>query len=629
MDFRQARLALVALVLAVAGCTQMPTTEGTASAPTVNQQAPAGLATAQQDLAGMADPVRTATTLAWAKDYLTQNRPQDAATLLDGLGQGALSQQQLYQWLTLRAQTWMAQEHPEQALTLLQQHQSDIQGLDPQRRAKLNLLRADALALDGQLMASLRQRVQVAPMLNDDDRAYNRKLTWQALMDIPLETLEDQVQQTQGTLQGWIQLALLYRDPQANINEQVQRLQQWLQRWPDHPAAQHLPRMVQALQEAANQRPEHVAVLLPESGPLASAASAIRDGMMTGYYSALQAGNPTPELRFYDVSKGNVQDIYRQAVSDGAQFVVGPLSKDNVAKIAALGKPPVTTLALNYLDQDSRNAPIFQFGLAPEDEARQVARYTLRQGNRFAGVLYPDSDWGSRVAQAFIQAFQNGGGQISAQGIYSNDNIGATVKKLMDSARTQQAQAGFPSDPDTEYQPHPGQDMSFVFLVADPNQGRQVKPALNFHYARHLPVYSTSYIYDGKPSPRRNADLDGVRYLDMPWVLYQNSRLHQLAEQTWPNGHGRYARLFAMGVDAYRLQARLYLLRTLPNSELPGVTGTLHLDGARLVRDSDWAVFKDGKVEPLPQVSDQQQNTLDSGQSQDAAGANPQQNGLE
>lgn len=609
----------------------MPTTEGGATAPTVNQPAPAQLATARQDLSGMTGTMRTATTLAWAKQYLANNRPQDAAQLLDGLNQSGLGQARLYQWLTLRAQTWMAEEQPQQALSLLKQHQNDIDGLDPQRRAKLNLLRADAMALDGQLMASLRQRVKVAPMLNDDDRAYNRKLTWQALMDLPLETLENQAQQTQGTLQGWIQLALLYRDPQANINEQVQRLQQWLQQWPDHPAAQHLPRMVKALQEAASHRPQHVAVLLPESGPLADAASAIRDGMMTGYYSALQAGNPTPELRFYDVSQGNVQNIYQQAVNDGAQFVVGPLSKDNVAKIAALGKPPVTTLALNYLDNNSRGAPIFQFGLAPEDEARQVARYTLRQGNQFAGVLYPDSDWGDRVAQAFIQAFQAGGGQISAQRAYGSDDIGATVKSLMDSARTQQAQAGFPSDPDTEYQPHPGQDMSFVFLVADPNQGRQVKPALNFHYARNLPVYSTSYIYDGTPSPRRDSDLDGVRYLDMPWVLYPNTKLHQLAGQTWPNGHGRYARLFAMGVDAYRLQARLYLLRTLPNSQLPGVTGTLHLDGSRLVRKSDWAVFKDGKVEPLPQVANQPQGALESGQPQNASESDPQQpqNGLE
>lgn len=568
------------------------------------QPAPAQLRAAQQQLAALAEPVRTDTALAWSRDYLNRQQPQNAAALLDQIGSGAHSQDQRYRWLQLRAQTWMAEQKPKQALALLSSHQRDTDGLDPQRRAGIDLLRAAALARDGQLMDSVRLRVQADPMLNPDDQQSNRDLTWQTLMDLPLETLEAHARNTSGDLQGWIQLALLYRDPQANIESQVQRLQQWRQQWPDHPAAQRLPKMVQALQEAARQRPQHIAVLLPENGPLKAAGDAIREGMMTAYYSARQAGNQTPELRFYDASQGNVQALYQQAVSDGAEFVIGPLAKDKVAAIAALGRPPVTTLALNYLDQGSRDAPIFQFGLAPEDEAGQVARYTLQQGDRFAGVLYPDSDWGRRVGQAFISAFQQGGGQITAQRAYQDDTIGPTVQDLMETARSAQAQAGFPSEAKTEYQPHPGQDMSFVFLVANPDQGRQIKPAFNFHYARYLPIYSTSYIYDGTPSPRRDRDLDGIHYLDMPWVLYGDSKLHRMAAQTWPDGHGRYGRLFAMGIDAYRLQARLYLLRNLPDSDLPGVTGRLHLDGSRLVRESDWAAFDNGKATPLPQTSE-------------------------
>jgi hypothetical protein len=90
----------------------------------------------------------------------------------------------------------------------------------------------------------------------------------------------------------------------------------------------------------------------------------------------------------------------------------------------------------------------------------------------------------------------------------------------------------------------------------------------------------------------------------MPWILYEGTKLHRMAEETWPDGHGRYARLFAMGVDAYRLQARLYLLRNLQDSTLPGVTGTLRLDGARLVRESDWAVFRNGEAIPVPRVGE-------------------------
>ena len=64
----------------------------------------------------------------------------------------------------------------------------------------------------------------------------------------------------------------------------------------------------------------------------------------------------------------------------------------------------------------------------------------------------------------------------------------------------------------------------------------------------------------------------------MPWILYEGTKLH-VAEETWPDGHGRYARLFAMGVDAYRLQAR-YPAAQSAGQHPSGVTGTLRLDGA-------------------------------------------------
>lgn len=607
MEFKQARLAAMTLVLVLAGCAQLPSPSGsTATEPDPFRDAPQQVSDASARLAQLAEPVRTDTALAWARDYLVNERPGAAGELLNQVGDGALSRDQRFRWLRLRAQAWMAGQQPERAVALLDDYRSDIDAFDTQRRAKLKLLRADALALNGELMKSLRQRVAVDPLLNTSDQRYNRELTWEALMRLPLETLEARAQDTAGDLRGWLELALLYRDPQANIDGQVQRLARWRETWPDHPAARPLPETVRALQHAARERPEQVAVLLPESGPLAPAAKAIRDGMMTGYYSAEEAGNPTPDLRFYDVSNADVRTVFQRAVDDGAQFVIGPLAKDKVAELASMGTPPVTVLALNYLDQGSKNAPVFQFGLAPEDEARQIARQSLEAGDRLAGVLYPRSAWGQRVAEAFVNAWQEGGGRVVVQRSFTEDTIGSTVEDLLDAARAEKdlrRDTSF-SDWDKERPQEWPQSLDFLFLVADPNEGRQIKPALNFHYARDLPVFATSYIYDGTLAPRRDQDLDGVYFLDMPWILYGGTKLHRMAEETWPEGHGRYARLFAMGVDAYRLQARLYLLRNLPNSALPGVTGTLRLNGARLVRESDWAVFRDGKAVPVPRVSD-------------------------
>tara|TARA_A100001391_G_scaffold32387_1_gene17361 strand:+ start:3370 stop:5211 length:1842 start_codon:yes stop_codon:yes gene_type:complete len=599
MDFRPARLAAMALIVLVTGC-QLPAPQGNTSdrdraAPA--REAPQQVSTANQRLTQLAEPVRTDTALAWARYYLINDRAADAGELLDQVDDGnAQTQDQRYHWLRLRTQAWLAAQQPRRALELLDQRQATLNGFDAGRQARMKLLRADALALDNQLLESLRQRVAVDALLDSDDQRYNRKLIWEALMSLPLETLESRSKEATGDLRGWMELALLYRDPQANIDAQVQRLNAWRETWQNHPAARQLPEMVGALQQAARERPQRVAVLLPESGPLAPAAEAIRDGMMTAFYSAEQAGNPTPDLRFYDVSGADMATLLQRAVDDGAQLVIGPLDKEKVAELAALGTPPVTVLALNYLDQGSRQAPLFQFGLAPEDEARQIAEQAWREGHRQAGVLYPHSEWGHRVSEAFISAWQDQGGQVVVESTFNDDDLGDTVKNLMATVRRHDGSAGRR----TEYRPVRGDNMSFLFMVASPNQGRQLKPLLNFHYARNLPVYATSYIYDGTPAPRRDQDLDGVRFVDMPWVLYQDTRLHHLARETWPDGHGRYNRLFAMGLDAYRLQARLYLLRTVTGSDLPGVTGNLHLDGARLVRQSDWAEFRRGEPVPLP-----------------------------
>ena len=51
----------------------------------------------------------------------------------------------------------MAEQQPDRAVALLDDYRGDIDGFDAQRRAKLNLLRADAQALNGELMKSLRQ----------------------------------------------------------------------------------------------------------------------------------------------------------------------------------------------------------------------------------------------------------------------------------------------------------------------------------------------------------------------------------------------------------------------------------------------------------------------------------------
>ena len=105
---------------------------------------------------------------------------------------------------------------------------------------------------------------------------------------------------------------------------------------------------------------------------------------MAAYYDTPE-GSSQPAMRLYD--SGGTPDsalaAYQQAVSNGANFVIGPLLKESVEALEQLYPLPVPVLGLNRTDHSELlNPALFQFGLAPEDEAREAARLARRKGLR-------------------------------------------------------------------------------------------------------------------------------------------------------------------------------------------------------------------------------------------------------
>ena len=615
MEFRKARLAALLAAAVIAGCsTTTPTRTTVYEQPSAAKvgTAPTALSAARSQLATMKTDARIGAALQWAEHYLDQQRPGDAGQLLADLNPQAMDNEQRFTWILLSGRAQLGDQRPDDALALLQRHEDDILQYPAEQQAGLDLLKADALAMKGDLTGSLQQRVATHPLLEDEDQDYNHGMIWQLLMQLSSSELADAIEDSRGDLLGWLTLAQLYRDPIADLDAQVSRLNQWSAQWRTHPATDDVPDMLDALEKAVSERPSKVAILLPATGPLKNAGKALQEGIMTAYYRHKQDGNP-PVLRFYDSGGDDILALYQQAVQDGADFILGPLAKDKAATIANQGTLPVTTLALNYIDQGELPENFFQFGLAPEDEARQIALQGAREGASQAGILYPEGEWGERVAQAFAQEWQSLGGTVTITRTYQEGpTLGDTVKELLLVAQSQsrgQAVSRFTSL-DMDIQPRRRQDMGFLFLLANPDQGRQVKPALNFHYAKDLPVYSTALVHSGESNPRRDQDLNGVRFVDMPWMLSnEDSQLRRMSNEQWPEGHGRYERLFAMGIDAYRLQSRVFLLSTLPSSELPGVTGRLSMKQQRIVRELNWGVFINGEARALPKVAEPANNS--------------------
>jgi outer membrane PBP1 activator LpoA protein len=357
--------------------------------------------------------------------------------------------------------------------------------------------------------------------------------------------------------------------------------------------------------------PRRIALLLPLSGRTASAGKAVQNGFLGAYFASAGGLDDRQSILVYDVNaEGGPSGAYASAVEDGAEFVVGPLLRDHVSELANDILVPVPVLTLNYLPEESLPPPgLFQFALAPEDEAASVAARALRDGHSTAVALVPNSNWGRRLLTAFATEFEGQGGTLLDYRSFTSESpdFSNTIEELMGLAgsvgRYERLRANIGSP--LQFDPRRRQDVDFVFLAADGASGRLLKSQLKFHYSGDLPVYATSSIYamDG----RSDSDLNGVRFADTPWIIAPQSWIQYLPKayrEYWPEER-RLGRLHAMGYDAYQLVAPLFTARDGTMSEIDGVTGVLYMDGnGRVHRRLAWAEFRRGEPVPLPETGD-------------------------
>jgi outer membrane PBP1 activator LpoA protein len=125
-----------------------------------------------------------------------------------------------------------------------------------------------------------------------------------------------------------------------------------------------------------------------------------------------------------------------------------------------------------------------------------------------------------------------------------------------------------------------------------------------FQYAGDVPVYATSHLFTNSGDPAMYNDLSGVRFCETPWLLNVNDPLRQQVTNQWPQAAGSLGRLYAMGVDAYRLAPRLTQLKAMPENRIDGLSGSLAINPSqRVERQLPWAQFVDGKVQRLPDTA--------------------------
>jgi hypothetical protein len=540
--------------------------------------------------------------LAAARLYINEGELEQAQDILRSIPAVSASPASRRQIKILSAHIALAMNQPRDALSLLTF--SEI--LPPDEQLQVSDLRARAFLDSGYPLDAIKTRVQMDDLISDQtQREINHQVIWETLSLLPVATL-NQISEAplHPQLMGWIELAKIAKRSQVDWEYLQQGLIDWRRRYPDHPAAKLFIQELGSRQIELIDRPKNIAVLLPLSGRYAPIAAAIRDGIMAAYYRHPDSSYQ-PALHFIDTGDNNdIRMHYQAAVDQGAEFIIGPFLKNAVTTLAQSSSVDIPTLTLNYADQPAQTSgKLFQFGLLPEDEARQAAEMAFRNGHVHAATLVPEGEWGQRLLQAFQQRFEELGGNIISSQTYTagTNDFKFPIQHMLNlddsEARRNRLQRLVKSD--LKFIPYRRQDVDMIFIAATPRDARQIKPQFKFHYAGELPVYATSHIFSGEIDRNADRDIDDLFYCDMPWVL-SDSPLKQTLQKLWPS-QIHYGRFFALGADAYNLVPYLGRLQSKTWERFSGYTGNIYLDSQnRLHRELLWARF----VKGIPQLLD-------------------------
>ncbi len=322
-----------------------------------------------------------------------------------------------------------------------------------------------------------------------------------------------------------------------------------------------------AAAEPAEPAGPHIALLLPLKSPMFGKAA---DAVQQGFLAAAGKQAKGLPVRVYPCNDESTEIValYQQALLAGAVAVAGPLTRNGVAALAANPNITTPTLALNLLE-GARTDHLFFFGLPGEAEARQSAQRATDAGMLSASIVSTNTPLSKRLAQAFKDEWLREGGILQSEITYTGDP--APLKEL------------------------PLDAGGSVFLAAEADKARLLRPYIN----SSLPVYATSQVFAGNSRTLTNYDMADVRFVDMPWMLQPDHPAVMIYPRSATPLSPDLERLYALGIDSYRLLQVILEHgeeRLLP---LDGVTGKITLAEHTFQREAVLAIMRQGLGVPV------------------------------
>lgn len=426
-------------------------------------------------------------------------------------------------------------------------------------QASISLHTSLALAYENQSdsLRALEQRViadelfqRLTPSSQEDMNA-NEHQIWEIVSVLSKKNLtEIRGNSTDNAIQGWIDLALAAKY-QSNGESNQQAIDRWHLAYPDHSAknsiaAQLFPASsTKKILQKAKLRGT-VAMLLPFSN---ASLYPISDAIERGFTAAKKIANDNAAVKIYATEAGAAATMprYQQALNEGANYVLGPLTKDAVEAVSH-ETSPVITLMLHKTENKARPPKQFFYGLSATDEIQQIIKLAQNSGMTKAAIVSTKEASNQKHLEAFKSIWLAEGGLLTVMNADDQD----IKKQINDSA------------------------CDMIFMAETAESARLTRALL----PTNIPTFALSEIFNGLSFNADDAILKGIRFVDAPWLIDRDNpkfTLYKEAAKDLPAGEMQ--RWFALGADAYEI---LITLDTMPASgaTINGLSGKIELSAA-------------------------------------------------
>ncbi|MFH7525670.1 penicillin-binding protein activator [Aeromonas sp. A5] len=537
------------------------------------------------------DPAKPAEAFTWqmlaARSYLALGQSKPAAALFQQLQKQAQSPEQKAQLQLLQAHLLLAQGHANQALILLEGKPDVALDADTQKNWYRQRV---VLQLDiNNKFGAAKSLIAMEPYLAQSELTTNHQQIWSLLKSMTPSTLQAlEEAPAPDVTTGWLRLAALVNEFGAQPNLLARQLDGWKRDFPNHPAQSDMPAGLGDLASTSGTTVQQIAVLLPLSGNLEPQGAAIRNGMLMSYKE--NQGQFT--LNFYDTQLKSTAELYKQAIQEGADMIIGPLLKDRVGELLK-ANPTVPVLALNELDQPIVNDSTYYFSLSAAADAAQAAQYLYGQGYRKPLLIAAQGRIGYSSIKAFEQTWATlsqdkpvvatFGARNEVQGMVNNALSGRSTARAGEVVQLSDAAP---------------RSIDAVYVVANSLETRMIKPYVDISVnpMGSLPIYTGSRGYDSAATEVAS-ELNGLHIGEMPLLLGGFEKEREQIALLWPQTQGDLLRLFAMGYDAISLAENLPQMRKLGTMQQAGMSGQLSVDAkGNIIRTLNWGTYRNGKL---------------------------------